>query len=118
MRNCSLCHIEDRPQFTTELCNCKGGDVLGHNPECKSLEHLVRRVYQFVPKDFMLTPAYAAKGWRVKGIFQGKQAIERFLCRPCIVAAEEILEIDRYRKKVAEEVEGQPEMSMYQVLCS
>lgn len=92
--------------------------MLGHSAECRSLEHLVRRVYQFVKKDYMLTPAMAAKGWSIKGLFQGKQTIERFLCRPCIVAAEEVAEIDRYRKKIADEVEGKPEMSMYQVLCS
>lgn len=92
---------------------------MGHAPDCKSLEHLVRRVYQFVPKDFVLTPAMSAKGWRIKGIFQGQQAIERFLCRPCIVAAEESAELKRYRDKIALEAEGNgAKMTMYQVLCS
>lgn len=119
MRSCCLCHKEDRPQFTTELCSCKSGDVEGHAPDCASIEHLVRRVYQFVPKDFVLTQVWTNKGWRLKGIFQGQQTIERFLCRPCIVAVEESAELKRFRDKIALEAEnGGPKMTMYQVLCS
>lgn len=92
---------------------------MGHNPECQSIEHLVRRVIQFVAKDFQITPAYTNKGWRVRGIFQGQQSIERFLCRPCIVAVEESAELKRYRDKIALEAEGNgASMTLYQVLCS
>ncbi len=79
---------------------------------------MVRKVIQFVHKDFVLTPALAAKGWRIKGIFQGQQAIERFLCRPCIMAAEEVEEVKRFRDKIAKEAEIGNVMNMYQVLCS
>jgi hypothetical protein len=92
---------------------------MGHAPDCNQLEHLVRRSRRFVAKGFVLTPNLKAKGWSDAGIFQGQQAIERFLCRPCIVAAEESAELKRYRDKIALEAEnGGQKMTMYQVLCS
>lgn len=115
LRVCALCQAKDHPVILEDRCNCTSGDDLaGHATGCSSIQH-------FVAKDIKqthLTPALERKGWRNAGIFQGKTAIVRLLCRDCIRKQDEVIEIEAYRKKCGQEAEGETAMDMYQILCT
>lgn len=112
-RNCALCRVEDRPAINEmKSCNCGGnGDCLGHNANCQIIEHFVKldiRIYAG-----LLTAKLKAKGWRDRGPFQNKPAIERFLCRNCIIQQDEAAEMEAYRRKIMAEPESP---TYYQIL--
>jgi hypothetical protein len=113
MRKCSLCSAHDRPELNGEKCTCsRQGECLGHSEDCRSIEHFVKKDIRFGE----LTKHLQAKGWTSRGLWQGKQALQRLLCTPCIRSQAEIDEIDKYRRKLAEAAEPQ-EQNMYHILC-
>lgn len=117
MRCCSLCDAKDYPLILPDYCNCKGGDdIAGHAQGCRAIQH-------FVAKDIKehkgpIPLAMKRKGWTELGIFQGKQAIQRLLCRKCIRQQDEVIEIDAYKAKCGREAEEGTDMDMYQILCN
>jgi hypothetical protein len=120
MRKCCKCGVEDRPDFTHTPCNCKGGEVLGHSPDCASMDHFVRTQHLYKDASFVMTRAYADKGWKLKGKFQKfANTLERLICRSCIAAEYEMAILAKECRAIALEVEGNgAKMTMYQVLCS
>ena len=117
MRACSLCGANDYPVILADHCNCQGGDDLaGHAQGCRSIQHFVA-----VDKKWhagVVSSAMKRQGWIEAGIFQGKKAIERFLCRTCIRKQDEVIEIEQYKKKCGQEAESTTEMNYHQILCS
>lgn len=114
MRACSLCGAKDRPQVLSDQCNkgCQGNHVDG----CNAVQHFVARDIRH--HEGPLTQVMKRKGWAELGIFQGKKAIQRFLCRNCIRQQDEVIEIEQYKLKVGKEAEQGSELNMYQILCN
>jgi len=114
MRCCSLCGAKDYPQVFPDQCsrNCGTHHVDG----CTAIQHFVAKdIKQHVGP---IATAMQRKGWAALGIFQGKQAIQRLLCRTCIRKQDEVIEIDAYKKKCGKEAEEGTDMGMYQILCN
>jgi hypothetical protein len=114
-RECALCHKPDRPAINEgATCNCgRQGDCLGHNVNCVAIEHFVK--LDIKHHDGLLTQKLKAKGWCERGPFQNKPAIERFLCRDCIIQQDEATEMEAYRRKIMADPEP---LTYYQILCT
>lgn len=114
MRACSLCGAKDYPQILSDQCTC--GNQGDHATDCSAVQH-------FVVKDIRrhegpVTQAMQRKGWTELGIFQGKKAIQRLLCRTCVRKQDDVIEIEAYKRKVGKELEEGSDMDMYQILCN
>lgn len=120
MLSCCLCNAKDRPEFTHELCNCKGGEILGHDSACSSIGHFVRKQHLYKDEAFLMTKAYTDKGWKLKGRFQKfANALERFICRECIEAQREMSILAKECRDKALEVEGRgAKQTWYQDFCN
>ncbi len=117
MRQCLKCRVEDKPIIDPDSCNCTGGEgAYGHASSCAGITHYVAKHIKFRGPEF--TKAMSRDGWTDLGLFQGKAAMYKLLCRPCIRKVEEVTEIDAYRKKKGIELEQGTQMGMYNVLCS
>jgi hypothetical protein len=117
VRACSLCNAQDHPLILPDYCNCQGGnDLAGHATGCKSIEHFVTRDIREHKGPVPL--AMKRKGWAELGIFQGKQAIQRLLCRTCIRKQDDVIEIEAYKLKMGKELEEGTDMDMYHILCN
>lgn len=114
MRECSLCAAADYHQVLPDLCSCGGRE--NHANGCNAVQHYVVRDIKH--HDGVITAAMAKKGWAALGLFLGKPAVQRFLCRQCMRRQEEITEIEQYRKKKGQELEQGQNIGMYQVLCN
>ncbi len=120
VRSCSLCKAQDRPIILEDMCNCKGGDDLaGHATACRAIQHFVTRDIQtYTGKEKPLTLDQKRKGWKATGVFQGKQANERLICRDCIRRQEDVSELAAFYKKCGEEAQSDREMNFYEILCN
>lgn len=118
MRECSLCHTPDRPELVEDArCNCQGGEVMDHSPDCAVIEHFVQKDIR--PHDGPLTKRLREKGWTEREkLFRGRKAIERLICIPCAVREAEIGDMVAYRKRKVEEMDPNQVPTMYQILCS
>lgn len=93
-----------------------GGELSGHTETCQSVQHFVVREIKWF--EGVISRAMAAKGWQSLGMFQGKISIQRVICRNCVRKQEDVTEIDAYKRKKGLEAEGDPEMTLYQILCN
>lgn len=116
MRNCSLCHVADRPELNDEAkCNCQGGDIFGHLSDCQKIEHYVQKDIR--PLEGALTKRLIAKGWTERGkTFKGKPAMERLICLQCIRKQDEIETVILFKKRKAEELNPDKVPTIYQIL--
>jgi len=89
-RACSVCKLPD------SISAPEGEfDVLGR----KRVEHTVTVELRYLKSRSECTPLLESKGWRHK-IHQGRDAMERFICRPCLMAKTEMRkEFQRKRDK-------------------
>jgi hypothetical protein len=114
MRACFQCKREDRPVQTLRDCNCGQNP---HDPECDSIEHWVKPEIRFLKREVDYTARDKAQGWTYK-LFQGRPAMERFSCIPCIRQADETARRVKHVKDLAKKAESGSNLNIYQILTS
>ncbi len=98
MRVCSQCGAQDRD--------------LGAG------EHLVVPEIRYLKsaEDFTPSRRGGTRGWSER-VFQGRPAMERMICRPCLVEAETRDHVWAGMKKEARALEKETEENWYALLC-
>lgn len=111
------CGAEDRAQPSGDVCNCKGGDVLGgHDPGCRAVEHYVAKEILPVKNlaDFEARQL-KRKGYTYSEDYQRPHGF-RFTCRMCLRKAGEIADIQRELQKARESASG-GNLTSHQIYC-
>lgn len=80
-------------------------------------EHYVKPLIKFLGSKDALTPQLKAKGWEYR-FFQGRHAMSRLACVPCIRLDKEADAMMRHYKSAAAKAEHRDEENFYAVLCS
>jgi hypothetical protein len=123
MRECSTCHVLDRPQIDQEVA-CRCGAVEreseDHDPKCPRLVHEVRRyIVRVNPKE--LTPDK-----KLSSYFVGWEKIEdggriyrfKYLCRQCIRNQEDALSRKQDYQKACKAARGVTDQTYAQMLAA
>lgn len=95
LRVCAVCKCEDG------LLNAEGG-------------HKVRIELRYLKSRADLTPAVEQRGWRYK-THQGRHAMERFICMPCLLATTEMRR--EFQRKRDKELGSKNHDSYYLAIC-
>lgn len=102
-RRCSICNVADAPIRHVTLDSTWIDD------------HSVTVELRWLKKA-EISPADKSRGWTLlSGGFQGKPALQRFICRPCL-NSQSIVRKD-FEKKAASELRKVNEQGYYSVLC-
>lgn len=96
-RFCASCGVED----VVHLAHEEGGT---------RVEHSVTIELRYLKKRDDYTPRLQAQGWKPR-IHQGREAMERFMCRPCIAGHEEMDK--EFRQKRATELRSNQQRDTY-----
>lgn len=89
-RVCSVCGCPDHISIVEGEADSRGN---------KKIEHFVTIELRYLRSRQECSPRFEAKGWRHK-VHQGRNAMERFVCRPCLIATQEMSkEFGRKRAK-------------------
>lgn len=93
------------------ICSSCGADDVVHRVEgsrepndAPTEEHSVTIDIHFLKSAAEFTPRMRAKGWRLKK-FQGRDAIERFICRICLIGQREMQR--EHKRKIDQELRAQ-----------
>lgn len=96
-RRCCKCSIEDAPLedfgYVSDERN-RLGEIVMPKPQ-----HRVTIQLKYLPNKEAFTQKLARAGWRVRD-FQGRPAMERTICRPCMNSAEFV---ERDAKRIREQ---------------
>lgn len=103
VRRCSVCGCADQTVESGEV------DPLGR----KKLDHLVTIELRYLRRKEDLTLYLKNKGWRYK-LHQARDAMERFICRPCL---REVTEMERDWARKRDGERRQNFDNFYGVLC-
>jgi hypothetical protein len=103
VRRCSVCGCGDQTLESGE------SDPLGR----KKVDHLVTIELRYLRRKEDLTLYLKNKGWRYK-LHQARDAMERFICRPCLREVT-VMERDWARKREGEREQNTE--NFYQLLC-
>ena len=104
VRECSVCHVPDAPTRHVDLDSEWIDD------------HSVTVELRWLKKKDEVSPQDKARGWKLyQGLFQGKPAMQRFICRPCL-NSQTIVRKD-FEKKAASELRKVNDQGFYAVLC-
>ena len=104
-RVCSVCGCRD-------VTNIVEGEA--DNFGEKRIEHLVTIELRYLRSQQEFTPNRAARGWRHR-IHQGRNAMERFVCRPCLIATQEMSK--EFRQKRSRELGIKNHDPYYMAVC-
>lgn len=77
-RLCAVCSVHDREALIDGETDANGNT---------KIEHLVTIELQYIKDRTKVTAYHLVRGWRYK-YHQGRHAMERFICRPCLRDAE------------------------------
>ena len=109
IRRCAVCDVQDEPMRHV------APDFTGLDGATWIDDHTVTVELRWLKKA-ELNPQDAARGWKLyPGLFQGKPAMQRFICRPCL-NSQAIVRKD-FEKKAASELRKVNDQSFYMVLC-
>lgn len=105
-RTCSACGVADVTQRIEGYFDERGET---------RIEHLVTIELRYLKKPEELTAYLKSKGWRGKK-HQGRDAMERFVCRPCLIAQREMSQ--EFSRKRSKELRSSSNTdSYYRTLC-
>ncbi len=104
-RVCSVCGCQDVATVVEGET-----DSLGR----KRIDHLVTIELRYLKSAAECTPHRQLKGWRPK-THQGRHAMERFICRPCLVATQEMSR--EFRRKRDRELGAKNHDPYYLAVC-
>jgi hypothetical protein len=91
------------PELEPRKCvSCSCDDVVHqvHAEGDVKYEHKVTLEMRYLAKAEDLTPYLASKGWKAR-ILQGRPAMQRFICRPCLIG-HELMQKEFNRKRAKE----------------
>jgi hypothetical protein len=88
-RVCSVCALPDRVS-AVEGATDQFGD--------KRIEHSVTIELRYLRSRQECTPSHEAHGWRYK-LHQARHAMERFICRRCLIATQEMAKEFRVKRQ-------------------
>ncbi len=80
VRRCSNCNVEDRAETIEGEYDAFGQPKVEHHV---TVELRYLKVQTEAEAQTRLTPHMRRRGWKYK-LFQGRHAMERFVCRPCL----------------------------------
>jgi hypothetical protein len=105
LRICSVCGCQDKLAIIEGDLDARGQ---------KRIEHFVTIELRYLKDQAECTPAKKAKGWRAR-IHQGRHAMERFICRVCLIATREMSE--EFGRKRSKELGVQNHDPYYLAVC-